>query len=539
VSTALRALPSILASIRRLTVSELRRLWPWAVMIVVLELLRIPVDEAGVRRPWEVEHLPWLLDALTIATIWLVTAAIAQTDHPNDDRAFWRTRPIDPVVFAAGKIVTVAVLVAGLPGLVNGGRLLWDGAPIPSVLVAAWQIAVQAGAHVVPAWIVALLARTFPRFVAVCGGALGVGAFSLISVLNVLYAFGLSSTRGAFERFIIDGWQMRGSYGWVPAGTATAAALAVICSYYRTRRVWRTVVAMLVLQVGIRIWPAVDASRPALPPTLTAAARRVVLESAFLHVRRQSGSRGPTLDARFDVPALPPDYSASLRLSDVSIRTSSGATLSVPDRVLCCAGLGVRGRLPLATPIPRRLADGVLVDLPGGEANVLVGQHVAFAGRALVDLWRHREVGTMPLAAGATLRTDRYQLEIVEQKYYDNPTEEHSVGLVMRVARYPGWTSEHDLDLRFLVATPDRTRVIRLRSTREEIHYIETTPEWFYWPSRGRAWTFRLRLWQYATPAIPSFRGMQILVFETEPAGRVWTSFAAGDVPLPQVASLH
>jgi hypothetical protein len=539
VSTALRGLASMAASIQRLSISELRRLWPWAVAIVALELLRIPVDEVGVRRPWEVEHLPWLLDALTIATIWLVTATIVQADHPNDDSAFWRTRPIDPVVFAAGKIVTVAVLVAGLPGLVHGGRLLSDGAPISSALVATWQIGVQAGAHVLPAWIVALLARTLPRFVAVGAGVVVIGAFSLISVLNGLYALGLNPTEGALERFIIDGWQMHGSYGWVPAGAATAAALAVVCSYYRTRRAWRTVGALLILLVGIRVWPAIDAGPPAVAPALADAAHRVVLESTFVHVRRK-GWRGPTLEARFDLPALPAEYSASLRLRDVTIRTSSGATLSVPERILCCAGLGVRGVLqpaPAGT-IPRRFADGALIDLPGPEADALAGQRVSVAGRGTVDLWRHREVGSMPLAAGARLLTDRYRLDIIEPKYYDEPSPGHSVGLIMRLARYPGWTSESDLDLRFLLATPDRTRVIRLRSTREEIESVETQPEAFFWPSSGRSWTFRVPLWQYATSAFPSFHGTQILVFETVPAGRAWTSVTARDVPLPRLESV-
>ena len=35
-----------------------------------------------------------LLDLAIRAMTWIVTAVVVQADHPSDDRAFWRTRPL-------------------------------------------------------------------------------------------------------------------------------------------------------------------------------------------------------------------------------------------------------------------------------------------------------------------------------------------------------------------------------------------------------------------------------------------------------------
>ena len=107
--------------------------------------------------------------ALWLATV-IATAMVVQADHPADDRAFWRTRPVAPLELATGKLVLLAGLFVALPAIVNAVRLLAYGAPIASVAASAAQFAVLAGATVLPAWGLAIATRTLPAFLAACAG---------------------------------------------------------------------------------------------------------------------------------------------------------------------------------------------------------------------------------------------------------------------------------------------------------------------------------------------------------------------------------
>ena len=63
----------------------------------------------------------------------LVTAIIVQADHPSDDRAFWRSRPIPGHVLALAKAALFALLLVVVPAAINTVRLLAYGAPASSL----------------------------------------------------------------------------------------------------------------------------------------------------------------------------------------------------------------------------------------------------------------------------------------------------------------------------------------------------------------------------------------------------------------------
>ena len=172
----------LLGSLWPLIRFDLRRFRMLVLLMLALELARAGLVE------WSVHLLPTdmgrgiartlgglemsLVDAVLGLATGVTTAIVAQADLPSDDRAFWRTRPIPAIALALAKLLAFALLFVAVPSAINAGRLLAYGAPVSAIGAASVQIAVLAGATVVPAWILALVTRTLPRFLGTAAGLL-------------------------------------------------------------------------------------------------------------------------------------------------------------------------------------------------------------------------------------------------------------------------------------------------------------------------------------------------------------------------------
>ena len=126
-----------------------------------LQLAPIVIGERLTTAAGEVEV--YMLDLAIWAMTWVVTAVVVQSDHPSDDRAFWRTRPLAPHAVALAKVALLGLVFVGVPALINSGRLAAYGAPLSAHVAATIQIAVTAGGAIVPAWALAIATRTLPR----------------------------------------------------------------------------------------------------------------------------------------------------------------------------------------------------------------------------------------------------------------------------------------------------------------------------------------------------------------------------------------
>jgi len=77
------------------------------------------------------------LDGTLALAAAITTALLVQADHPNDDRAFWRSRPISPWQLAIAKIALLTALFVLVPFAVNASRLVAYGAPLASIAASA------------------------------------------------------------------------------------------------------------------------------------------------------------------------------------------------------------------------------------------------------------------------------------------------------------------------------------------------------------------------------------------------------------------
>ena len=121
----------------------------WSLHLAPLESplsFRVDVGEAGTT----------LLDPFLALGFIVATAIIVQADHPSDDRAFWRSRPIPGHALALAKLALFAVLFVVVPAAINTVRLLAYGAPAASVFAAIVQLGWSASA-IIPIWALAIL----------------------------------------------------------------------------------------------------------------------------------------------------------------------------------------------------------------------------------------------------------------------------------------------------------------------------------------------------------------------------------------------
>ena len=171
----------------------------WSLHLAPLESplsFRVDVGEAGTT----------LLDPFLALGFIVATAIIVQADHPSDDRAFWRSRPIPGHTLALAKLALFAVLFVVVPAAINTVRLLAYGAPAASVFAAIVQLGWSASA-IVPIWALAILTRTLPRFL-LAGAGLTIGVVLVMNLIANLFVGGPGTTGFGVE------WAGETGHGW-------------------------------------------------------------------------------------------------------------------------------------------------------------------------------------------------------------------------------------------------------------------------------------------------------------------------------------
>ena len=142
---------SIVTAVARLVWFDVLRWWPLAAMATLFEAWRATGVEAALHLtpPGAGEVSLFLGGIPTLdAILWLLPVAttmlVIQADHVDDDRAFWRTRPIAPAALAVAKVAFLGLLFVLVPAAIDAVRLAAYGAPLSSMLVSMGQIAARA-----------------------------------------------------------------------------------------------------------------------------------------------------------------------------------------------------------------------------------------------------------------------------------------------------------------------------------------------------------------------------------------------------------
>ena len=149
----------------------------------------------------------------------------------------------------------LAALFVLVPLLVNTARLVAYGAPVGAIAASAVQFVVIGGSIVVPAWALALAARTLPRFLAMAAGVAIARYVALAAAVTFVppYLLGPEFFGGSFRAAsngfapALADWQAVDRHGWVVALLVTVAAAALLIAYYRTRRAAASIAAGLAL----------------------------------------------------------------------------------------------------------------------------------------------------------------------------------------------------------------------------------------------------------------------------------------------------
>ena len=140
-----------------------------------------------------------------------------------------------------------------MPWLVDAGRLIAYGAPVSAILASGVQFIVLTGSVVAPAWALALVTRTLPRFIAFGLGAiiaafLGKGALFYWWAVWSINAGAASMIGDRPAQFLLD-WQQLDASRWWAALLTTAAAFAILVAHYRHRRRLVSIAAVVALMI--------------------------------------------------------------------------------------------------------------------------------------------------------------------------------------------------------------------------------------------------------------------------------------------------
>jgi len=491
----------------------------------------------------------WLATAIT-------TAILVEADHPADDRAFWRTRPVSAWQLAVAKLSLFAALFALVPLLVNTARLVAYGAPLGAIAASAVQFVVIGGSIVVPAWALAIAARTLPRFLAMAAG-LAIARYVAIAAAVTFVPshilgpkfFGGSfrSASNGFAPALAD-WQAVDRHGWVVALLVTAAAAALLIGYYRTRRAAASIAAGLALIAAPIVVPQRNL------PVAADAELAAIVDGGLRLVGSLGLPSKPRIESEVPRPdvlplrgslvlssALPLNVSASPEFGQARL-SMRDAELIVEGSPYCCDNAdtmaawaaasgtapegtvtGPFGLMPSGNPgMPWNRI--ILFTVPTRDADRLRGRAVGVEAAVRLQFARHRLVADLPLRAGVAFRTDDYLIEILA-------VESRSRVAICRFARFPALASLPGPPLRFFVGNPPELVFPAMSWWREKtaldggggIGWVQ-----------GRTWVARMTLpldllWHRdRPPPLPT----RLYIVESRPAGELRTTIAARDVPV-------
>jgi hypothetical protein len=560
-SSAPRAsLTSLPRAVARLWRFDLQRFRVPIAVVVGLELLRAALAE------WVLHGGPLLssraldnasvafefqaLDgALCLATA-IATAIVIQADHPADDRGFLRSRPVGPLTVAMTKLTQLAGLFVVLPFVVTAIRLSAYGAPAASVAAGAVQFVVIGGAVVLPAWALALVTRTLPRFLAAGAGLVILWYVAVAAVvssgLNQWFDPRLIRRiyNQPFTTFAppLADWQYANTHGWWVALAVTTLAAAIVVTYYRTRHAIGSALAGIALVVGPALVPVWTPTSPA--PRELAAGVDGHLRLAALVVPRTTnkarlsyvGERWVLVMGTVALPPLPPNVSVERNLGPVRI-TAPGVELKAD-------GLPLYGRPPILAAMAA--AGGTVPDWPQGRGDdhlfsatresvdALRARHVDVEAPVDLRFTRHVLVAMLALRAGQSFRTPEYLFEIVAIA----PEQ----GALCRFTRFPSLKRTATAVTPFVPARrvppigtiPGMSRPAVIPSLEGRIRafdggpYVDPDdPIWAF----GRSWTRQLWLpiGDAAAPAV-------VRIVESRRVGDLRTRLVAHDVPVEEPA---
>jgi hypothetical protein len=530
---------SIVTAVARLVWFDLLRWWPVAATAVLLEGWRAADVEAALHFPppgaGPVSLFPGGIATLD-AILWLLPVAttmlVVQADHPDDDRAFWRTRPIAPAALAVAKIAFLALLFVLVPAAIDAIRLAAYGAPISSMLVATGQIAARAGFVILPAWALALATRTPSRFLG-AAGALVVAAYLFALAANwidpLLDQFRDAPARSRSYPAMLEplkDWQRNNRHGWTGGLVLTATGLGILVALYATRRTVAAACAGVALVAAPNLWPAADGVSAASPAVGAAIGGRITLPAGLTlparhWIERERDSvqvSGPVV-----LPGLPPHLSADITWERMRVGTGA-ETLDV---------IGYAQQELGATPTDvvrggRAARDrGLdwLFKVPPRDALRLLVPRVSIDGEAVVSLTERRVVGAIPLAKGQAVRADGVLLEILEVKTYRDGPVAH-----VRLARFPSAGSAYDRTLTLFVT--DARRGVALPTLTYWGGYREPPSSSVWAWGSSRTWVERFDMQLEGAAALVAQPGAELVLVESRLAGRLRTALRAHDVPM-------
>ena len=486
----------------------------WSLHLAPLESplsFRVDVGEAGTT----------LLDPFLVLGFTVATALIVQADHPSDDRAFWRSRPIPGHALALAKLALFAALFVMWPAAINTVRLLAYGAPAASVFAAIVQLGLSAST-IVPIWALAILTRTLPRFL-LAGVGLAIGLVLVWNLIANLFVGGPGTTGFGVE------WAGEAGHGWAGELAFNVGGLALLVAHYWHRRTAVSVVAGLVLVVAPKFIPASPRTTPAPPALAALVAGRLSLPSGLTLPPQSSLGWAMLSRARFPVrlegdvalPPLPNDVSAGIALSDPRL-TVGGHTIAGIGSQQCCRGLGAIGAASLVPPSTTVRTVDALGFVPLDDIDRLRGQHVDAHADATVTFVGHRLVAELPLKPGVAFRTDRYLVEIVAHD------PQHAM-VFLRVARFPRLIAGTEPQISFFEADAERHHVASLSAAFRQQRPLEFGREGQDW-AQGDTWSGRFKLLiQRVGPAPIDPR---LLIVESRGLGEARTTLSATDVPV-------
>ncbi|MGV3517473.1 hypothetical protein [Luteitalea sp.] len=351
---------------------------------------------------WVAYGTAGLLVAARVVLGALAIAAIVQTDSPMDDRAFWRTRPIDAHTVARAHLATVAALFVAIPMLVVlviGAAMGLPMAQWPSVLaqVAMTELACAG---------LSLLVATRTQ---------GLASFLIWIVVAVLVAVTLPLAVHELGRLILgrdllrtrDTWVVLRAWTLVGALALPALFVVAMAGPRRQRLLLAGVLGVAALSTSVWFIPGLRR----MPPTPADAGQ----------------SPTPRSIRAIDVPGPPQGVAlvldvgpASSDLRDTWLVSKFQGRLTIDGIVRPLDELAetkrfTRGRGQLSVPGITPLAMArVLTVFDVDTHRKLTGTRVRLDASVTATVVRRITEGSAQLTAGATILTNHSRLTLQE-----------------------------------------------------------------------------------------------------------------------------
>jgi hypothetical protein len=524
---------------------DLRRFRVLAAIVVALEVLRAALAEWVLQRgpllPGQIN--PWAdttafeflaLDGALWLTTAITTAIVIQADHPTDDRGFLRSQPVGPWTLAIAKLTLLGTLFVVLPLAATAARLFAYGAPMASITASAVQFVVIGSAVVLPAWTLALLTRTLPRFLAAAAGVAIAWYVSMAAISSLVPLQLIDLVIRVHDRAIeafsppLTDWQRVDGRGWLFALAMTGAAATLVLSAYRPRRAKVATLAGIALVTVAALLPARESLRSPAADLARQVDGRVTLPALVIPIAldmRSARGEGPSewIFGAVTLPALPSNVSVERTLGVVHV-SAPGLDVSVPSGSLHRRDqqdFERAGAAAAGTTYPgwRSLEDDILFSLARADAEAILGRRVDVEAPIDLRFTRHVLVADLPLRAGVTFRSSDYLFEVlaVDLRWKG--------GVSCRVTRFPSLTRRY-VGISTFVGNP-ATRIVQTSGA----SLSEDTVAGVGW-AHGRTWSREMHLSLLELGEDPIALPLRLRIVEARPDGEMRTTLTARDVPV-------